>query len=75
MNEINFKQHLQRYPYIGCKLCTHQYKCVGTKNSSFTEEHVSRNFGIRAKGAKNKMEANIYINVPLLGSLFRFYAE
>ena len=24
------KQHLQRYSYIGCKLCTHQCECMGT---------------------------------------------
>ena len=40
------KQHLQRYTYIGCKLCTHQCECMGTKNSSFTEEQVSRNLRI-----------------------------
>ena len=39
-------QHIQRYLYIGCKLCTHQCECVGTKHSSFTEEQVSRNLRI-----------------------------
>ena len=36
-----FNQYLQRYPYAGCKLFTHQCESVGTKNSSFTEEWVS----------------------------------
>ena len=36
-------QHLQRYPYIDCKLCTHQCECVGTKNFSLTEKQGSRN--------------------------------
>ena len=38
---IFFNQYLQRYPYAGCKLFTHQCESVGTKNSSFTEEWVS----------------------------------
>ena len=42
------KQHLHHYPYMGCRLCTHRYKCMGTKTSSFTEEHVSRNLCIEA---------------------------
>ena len=46
MNAINFKAILQRYPYIWCKFCAHQCECVGTKNSSFTEEQVSRNLRI-----------------------------
>ena len=33
-------QHLQRFPYIGSKLCTHQCECMDTKNSSFTEERT-----------------------------------
>ena len=41
-----FKQHLRRFPYIGCKLCTHRCVCVGTINTSFTEEQVSRNLRI-----------------------------
>ena len=40
------KQHLQRYSFIGCELCTHQCECVGTNKSSFTEEQVSRNLPI-----------------------------
>ena len=34
------KLHLLRYPYKGCKLCTHQCECVGTNTSSLTEEQV-----------------------------------
>mgnify|MGYP003691487371 CR=1 FL=1 len=37
------KQHLQRYPYIGCKFCTQQCECVGTKASSLPEEQVFQN--------------------------------
>ena len=29
-----------------CKFCTHQCECVANKNSSFTEEQVSRNLRI-----------------------------
>ena len=36
----------QRYPSIGFKLCTYQCEWVGTKNSSFAEEQVSRNMRI-----------------------------
>ena len=46
VDEIILKQHLQRYPYMGCKLCTHQWKCVGIINSSFTGEQVSWNLRI-----------------------------
>ena len=46
MIEICFKHHLQRYSYIGCKVCTNRCECVGTKNTSFTEEQVSRNLRI-----------------------------
>ena len=41
-----FKQHLRQFPYIGCELCTHRCVCVGTINTSFTEEQVSRNLRI-----------------------------
>ena len=30
-----------------CMLCTHRCVCVGTINTSFTEEQVSRNFRIQ----------------------------
>ena len=36
-----FNLHLQRYPYIRCKLCTHRCECVSTKNTSFIEERIS----------------------------------
>ena len=36
-----YKQHLRRFPYIGCKLCTHRCVYVGTINTSFTKEQVS----------------------------------
>ena len=42
MNKIYFERLLQRNPYIGCKLCTHECECVGTKFSSLTEGQVSR---------------------------------
>ena len=42
MKKIYFERLLLRNPYIGCKLCTHQYECVGTKFSSLTEEQISR---------------------------------
>ena len=29
-----------------CKLCTYQFECMGTKNSSFTDEQVSQNLCI-----------------------------
>ena len=45
------KQHLQRYPYIGYKLCT-QCQCVGTKNSPFTEKQVSWNLRIEIEFLK-----------------------
>ena len=45
------KQHLQRYPYIGYKLCT-QCECVGTKNSPFTEKQVSWNLRIEIEFLK-----------------------
>ena len=49
MSEINFKATFTTLSlYIACQLCTHQCECVGTKNSSFTEEQVSRNLRIRA---------------------------
>ena len=41
-----FKRHLQRCHYVGYKVCTHRCECVGTKNSSITEEQVSRNLRI-----------------------------
>ena len=41
-----FKQHLRRFRYIGCELCTHRCVYVGTINTSFTEEQVSRNLRI-----------------------------
>lgn len=28
MHEIYFKENLNCYPYVRCKLCTHQYECV-----------------------------------------------
>ena len=42
MNKIYFERLLLRNPYIGCKLCTHECECVGTKFSSLTEKQVSR---------------------------------
>ena len=48
-----FKQHLRRFPYVGCKLCTHRCVCVSTINTSFTEEQVSRNLRIRLSTAYN----------------------
>ena len=38
---INFKATYTTLSHMGCKLCIHQCECVGTKNSSFTEEQVS----------------------------------
>ena len=38
-----FKLHLQRFHLIVYKLCAHRFQCVETKNSSITEEQVSRN--------------------------------
>ena len=45
INLQNFKQHL-RHPYVGCKLCTHRYECMGTKYTTFTEEQLSQNLHI-----------------------------
>ena len=41
--KLILKQHIQRYPYLRGELCTNQCECAGTKNSTFTEEQVSRN--------------------------------
>ena len=62
-----FKKHLQRYPYVGCKLCTHRCECVGTKNTSFTEEQVSWNLCI---GPLDLEKILNFVNVFLL---FRYY--
>ena len=45
-SEYILKQHLLRFPYMRCKLCTHRCVCVGTINTSFTEELVSWNLRI-----------------------------
>ena len=50
---VTLKQHLQRYPFVGCKLCTHRCECVGTKNTPFTEEQIFRNLRI---GDNNEIE-------------------
>ena len=54
VNEIN--------PYIGCELCTHQCECVGTKNSSFTEEQVSRNLRIK-NHIPGRYTGSFFINI------------
>ena len=46
MSEINFKTTFTTLSQHRGKLCTHQCECVGTKNSSFTEEQISLNLRI-----------------------------
>ena len=53
------------------KLCTHQRECVGTKNSFFTEEQVSRNLCIEAIRAQNCLcvvLGRTGIQMPALGA-------
>ena len=40
---------------MGCKLCTHQCECGSTKNSSLTEEQVSRNLRIESPLPKDAL--------------------
>ena len=46
MSEINYKTTFTTLILHRGKLCTHQCECLGTKNSSFSEEQISGNLRI-----------------------------
>ena len=57
MIEIYFKATLQRYPYVGCKLCTHRCECVGTKNTLLTEDQISQNLRFGDDNEREKIHS------------------